>query len=264
MRKPGAGACLALLLLTAGCAAKGGSTGPGSPVRTKGGAKHSGGPAASYDDAGVLGSMAKTYLKGSPAKRLVVEVDYVTGREPAQSALDHLADVLNKVSDKPGGISVTKGNAFASSKSTYSVSDIRAIERANRSEHSSGGTATMWMVYLNGSYSNGGALGISYDATSAAIFRDQIDNATTAIIDEAAIERAVITHEAGHLLALINIGYKSRRDHEDPQHPHHSKNDRSVMYWAVEDVRLRNLLTGGPPSEFDDDDLADLAVLKAS
>lgn len=121
----------------------------------------------------------------------------------------------------------------------------------------------MWLVFLNGSLAqNSDALGIAYSASAAAIFRDRIDAATTAVLLASEIERSVLAHEVGHLLALVNVGYRSRIAHEDPAHPHHSNNDESVMYWAVEDVSIRNILGGGPPSDFDDADRADLEMLK--
>jgi hypothetical protein len=208
--------------------------------------------------------MARSYLRASPASRLVVEVDWVAGREPGATALDHLRRVLADVCDKPGGVIVERGGEIASARSSYGRSDITSLERANRSRRSAGDTATMWVVYLNGSFADDeGALGVAYEASGAAIFRDRIDDATTAIVNAGRIESAVLTHEAGHLLALVNIGYRSRVNHEDPEHPHHSRNRDSVMYWAVEDVSLRTLLAGGPPREFDQDDRADLEALKA-
>jgi hypothetical protein len=62
----------------------------------------------------------------------------------------------------------------------------------------------------------------------------------------------------------VNIGYRSRFNHEDPAHPNHSNNPGSVMYWAVEDISIRNVLRGGPPPDFDDADRADLAMLRES
>ncbi|MDA0926436.1 MAG: hypothetical protein O3C36_07335, partial [archaeon] len=58
-----------------------------------------------------------------------------------------------------------------------------------------------------------------------------------------------------------NLVYTSPVDHEDPDHPGHSNNDESVMYWAIESTGLRNFITGDLPTTFDDDDLADLAGL---
>jgi hypothetical protein len=217
-----------------------------------------------YKDFGALGTMARNYLRASPARRLVVEVAWVAGLEPNQGALDHLSQVLGDVTDKPGGVSVLRGRSFASSKSSYSVADIRAVESQNRGRFSGGDTVTMWIVYLNGSFADQeGALGLAYGATSAAVFRDRLNDAATALILEPAIERAVVTHEVGHLLALINIGYHSARDHEDPEHRSHSRSNKSVMYWAVEDLSLKNLV-GGPPDDFDADDRADLEMLKSA
>jgi hypothetical protein len=222
-----------------------------------------GGAPPVYDDAGGVGAMARTYLRSAPAASLRVEVDYVEGRVPQQSALDHLRSELVSVVDKPGGVSVELGRSVAASRQTWSVGDIEALERSTRLLHSSGTTATMWFVYLNGSYAGGSStLGLSFEASSAAIFLDQIQSATTAVVQEPAIERAVLTHEAGHLLALVNIGYRSRYDHEDPQHPHHSKYSSDVMYWQVEDASIKNLLSGGPPDDYDQYDRADLQMLK--
>jgi hypothetical protein len=245
-----------------------GSPTSGSPGKTTSGSAKPGAssPASTvYQDFGEVGSMARTYLRLSPARRLVVEVAWVVGNEPNQRALDHLTRILEDVTDKPGGVSVIRGRSFASSKSTYTAAEIRSIESQNRGRFSGGDTVTMWIVYLNGSYAEqGGALGLAYGATSAAIFRERLDDATTAIVNEAGIERAVVTHEVGHLLALVNLGYRSPRDHEDPQHRGHSRNKDSVMFWAVEDVSLTDLLAGGPPDDFDADDRADLEMLKSA
>jgi hypothetical protein len=214
------------------------------------------------DDAGV-GAMAKTYLRGSPATSLSVEVDWVSGRDPASSALDHLTSILRRELDKPAGITVSLGNRISSGRSSWSLADLQSLEAANRSRHSGGTRATIWICYVDGTFAeNVGALAVAFSASSAAIFRDRINDATTSLVLEPEIERSVIVHEVGHLLALVNIGYRSRFDHEDPQHPHHSNNPDSVMYWAVEDVSVRNILRGGPPSDFDDADRADLAMLR--
>lgn len=266
-----------LALLAASCAANEPSSGPGraSPTpastATRDGAATSGPeatgtrPAGVYDDAGAVGSMARAILRSDPARRLVVEIDYVAGRAPSRSAMDHLRRVLAEVAGKPAGITVAAGDEIPSGGGSWTVADLRALERANRAAPSGGDTVRIWVAYLDGSFAEGSsALGVAYAAASAAIFRDRIDDATTAIVNAAGIERAVLTHEAGHLLALVNLGYRSRIDHEDPDHPNHSANDESVMYWAVEDVSLRNLLAGGPPDTFDDADKADLAMLKSS
>ena len=73
------------------------------------------------------------------------------------------------------------------------------------------------------------------------------------------IENSVLVHEYGHLLGLVNLVYKSPVDHEDKDHPGHSNNEESVMYWAVESADLSNIITGQLPDDFDNDDRNDLA-----
>jgi len=216
-----------------------------------------------YPDGGNVGEMARTYLRASPAGRMIVEVDAVEGREPSKAVLDHLSTILRRELDKPEGVSVRRGNTFAASSDRYTLEDIDRLERRHRANRSGGATATMWIVYLNGQLSGEpGTLGVAYRASAAAIFADRIGQATTALVSRTAIERAVVTHEAGHLLALVNIGYTSPHDHEDPAHPKHSNNDASVMYWAIEDISIANLLNGGPPSDFDQFDRDDLRLLR--
>ena len=72
----------------------------------------------------------------------------------------------------------------------------------------------------------------------------------------------MLTHEVGHLLALVSIGYDSPHDRDDPDSPGHSTERGSVMYAAVEDISVASLLTGGPPDDFDRFDRDDLAGLR--
>ena len=217
------------------------------------------------NDDGAVGSMARAYLRASPATSLTVEVDWVSGRTPASSALEHLKAILERELHKPGGITIVRGNQISSSTTSWSLQAMVALERANRANHSSGSRVSMWLCYVGGSYAeNRNALALAFSASASVIFRDRLDDATSSLVMEPEIERAVITHEAGHLLALVNLGYHSQYPHEDPQHPGHSRNPDSVMYWAVEDISIRNVLRGGPPSDFDQDDRADLAMLRSS
>ena len=82
-----------------------------------------------------------------------------------------------------------------------------------------------------------------------------------------AAEKATLVHEVGHLLALVNITYRSPRDHHDEENQGHSTNVNSVMYHAVDTVGVFTLFRGmnrQPPTDFDADDRADLADLKSS
>jgi hypothetical protein len=73
----------------------------------------------------------------------------------------------------------------------------------------------------------------------------------------------VVTHEFGHALGLVNNGALMVNAHEDGSHAGHSGNRNSVMYWAVESSNGLPLFgSNAPPTDFDDNDRADLRALQ--
>ncbi|WP_422747023.1 hypothetical protein ACN27E_04910 [Mycobacterium sp. WMMD1722] len=135
---------------------------------------------------------------------------------------------------------------------------MRTVEQENRDTVTRGDTASMYVLSANGTFSDQqGVIGVAYSSSSFVLFLEQ--NQARGFGDSNAVERAVLVHEAGHLLALVNIGYSSPREREDPDHPNHSASEESVMHWAVESVSILSALGGGPPDDFDADDRADLA-----
>lgn len=121
-------------------------------------------------------------------------------------------------------------------------------------------TLHWYFLFPSGEHEDSSVLGVAVDASTVAIFKDSVDEAQGLFGRPSSeeVERAVTVHEAGHLLGLVNLVYTSPIDHEDPDHPHHSKNEDSVMYWAIETNDVGNFITGNIPDEFDDDDKSDL------
>ena len=60
---------------------------------------------------------------------------------------------------------------------------------------------------------------------------------------------------------MVNLVYTSPADHEDSEHPGHSNNEDSVMYWAIESASISNFFSNELPTEFDLDDKQDLIGL---
>jgi hypothetical protein len=215
-------------------------------------------------DGGEPGDNAGAFLRAAVPK-LVVEVDAVAGKAPRAETLDLLRRRLASVVDKPGGIRFLPVASIPAHGGAWSVDDLRAAERTHRDTHNTPDTASLYLLFVDGTPPKEGAIGISFSGSSAAIFSDQVADAATLLVGAAAIERADTVHEVGHLLSLVNLGYTSSRAHEDAQHRGHSDNPGSVMYWAVDNVGVATLLGGRtqPPTEFDADDQADLAAIRS-
>jgi hypothetical protein len=187
--------------------------------------------------------------KGPP--RLALQVLTQDGAEPRRATLDRLVDVLETVSGKPvrtlGGTMPARG--------TWG-SELRDDADAQLPDLPAD-TLLLRFAFVHGQSSQGpDVLGISPRGDLSAVFVDQVDAAATGLVSSATIERAVAVHELGHLLGLVDLFLATGR--ADPAHPGHSTDRRSVMYWAVESSVVGDLLTGGPPQDFDAADLADL------
>lgn len=219
-------------------------------------------PSGPSDDA-ALGANSFFYLNGTVGK-LVIEIDHVEGYAPTMAAVDLLVQRLRSVADKPEGIQVLAYGKIPG-RDSWSLEDLKRAERQSRTNHSSPVAAVMHILYLNGRFAEG-ALGVAFSSSAAAVFIEDLRANEVPTVPAEAVERATLVHEAGHLLALVNITYRSPRDHEDPNSPGHSKNIESVMYAAVDNVGVFTVFRGldrMPPTDFDTDDRADLADLKS-
>ncbi|MEA3019061.1 MAG: hypothetical protein QOI47_585, partial [Actinomycetota bacterium] len=214
-------------------------------------------PAAAPNTAGPPGSAAPFFLRPAPATTLVVEISAEKGAEPQPSTVQHVASVLSAASGKP--VETTRGGV-PPSHATWTAADVNAAASAVKVT-AQGDHAVFRLLFVHGQWAaDDHVLGISVRGDTAAIFSDAVAGAADPITGPAAIEVAVTTHEVGHLLGLVDLYLDTGR--ADPQHPGHSTNKGSVMYWAVESTLVTDLLTGGPPRDFDAADKADLARIR--
>lgn len=214
------------------------------------------------DDLGGVGANGRAMLRSSHPT-MVVEVDVQEGLDPDPAALDHLLGVLGSVTDKPNGIVQAGGNRFASDRTTWSSADLRAVAEQHRSNHSDAETVAVYVLYLRGGFQDEEAIGVAYNASAFAVFPEKWSGTLSQTLGSAtAVERAVLVHEAGHLFGLVNLTYDSRFDREDPEHPGHSNERDSVMYWAIESTAIGQVFSGPPPDDFNEADRADLGFLR--
>jgi hypothetical protein len=211
-----------------------------------------------------VGQFAPALLRPDRSSRVVVEVRSQAGASLRQASLDHLKNVLAQVSGKP--VALQGGPAVAGGARDWTADDLRAEADAPGTLPQGAGDGTSAVVHLlvvHGSLGGDtSVLGVSVRGDVTAIFIDQVEASGSVVTGSAGIESAVVTHEAGHLLGLVDLYLHTGR--QDPDHPGHSTNKGSVMYWAVESSLVGDLLTGGPPQDFDQADLADLASIRGA
>jgi hypothetical protein len=240
------------------------SSPPGTPTTTGGGTPP--GPAPSATTApgdltatGPPGSFADALLQARAGARLVVEVLARPGAEPRDGTVDHLLAVVGRESAKE--VAVTRGAVSGGGGPSWTPQEITAV-----ADDAGGGpqrpdAVRMRIVFLEGGLEgNDTVLGVAVRGDVAAVFPDRVAEAG-ALLGAARLERAVAVHEAGHLMGLVDLFLRTGR--EDPEHPGHSPNQESVMYWAVESTLEGQLLSGGPPTDFDTADRADLARIRS-
>lgn len=217
------------------------------------------------------GDRAADILRGEPYSRIEVEVDYVQGQRPSQEAIDTFELRIEKYTAK-NSVTINIDEAIPSTESVYTLDDVKALEKQYRDGEDTEITIFLYFIFLDGEYVKSRVLGVAYSATSAAIFEEKIDEVagdTPSTISKAEIETAVIVHEWGHLLGLVEINYdSSKRGHDDGSNhcPHtetvagQTRKD-CVMADAVDTVDFFNQLEGDVPTDFAQwchDDLDDI------
>jgi hypothetical protein len=207
-----------------------------------------------------VGASANELLAFSKYTSLRIEVQYMAGYQPDAGGLNHLQTTLSSLLNKPGGISIVTKEIPASSSTVLSVNDVIQIEKNNRTVFTSGTELAVYILYVNGKYTDNNVLGIAYKNTSVVLFGKMIhDNSGS--IGQASRTKLVATvaeHELGHLLGLVDIGSPMQANHKDAAHGNHCSNTNCLMYYASETSDIFGfLITGNIPS-FDANCLADL------
>lgn len=232
-----------------------------------------------------VGCAAKAFVSSADYATLVVEIDYPSGYEPNPESVSTLKAALQDISGRDAAhVQIQqKAQIPAEAGKRYSFAEIEALEAKHRETHTSGDTASLYIMFVAGGSEsdsdNGKVLGAAYRGTSIVIFKGNIRDSTTANPGPLAtkpaenlVERAVLVHEFGHAAGLVNLGTDMVRDREDkvndPAKRGHSTNKASVMYYAVESSASLQLFCQlgiqncSIPYQFDADDKADLRALR--
>lgn len=197
------------------------------------------------------------FLSDDKFEKLIVEIQYVSGYEPTAKSLDNLKTFLQQRLNKPEGISFVQNAISSPGKSSFSLEEIRNIEKANRTQQADGSTLAAYFLFADGDYSgnsgNSKVLGIAYGGSSMVIFEKTIREFSGGITQPSAttLETTVINHEFGHVLGLVNNGTSMQDAHQDEAHGKHCNNKDCLMYYTVATSEIVSNIIGGNIPELD-------------
>ena len=212
-----------------------------------------------------VGASANDLLSDTTFSSLVVEVVYVEGFEPSQTAISNFVSFLENRTFKPDGISVQKRAISSPGLTPYTNQEIVDIEDANRLLFNNSNQIAVWAFFADGASANntdsGVVLGTAYRNTSFVIYQETIQQLTSGTITNTTpiLESTVITHEFGHILGLTNLGTPLQTNHEDLEHPKHCNIESCLMYWKAESGNgAMSMISGGSIPQLDAQCIADL------
>lgn len=207
-----------------------------------------------------VGTSAADLLREEKYTSLKVEVQYMEGYEPDETALRNLQFFLYEHLHKPKGISVTTKKIAASRDSVLTLDQVIAIERANRTAFVRDDELTVYILYTNTYFSDPKMLGWAYRNTSAVLFGRKLwEHARREDTpDRINLETNVLKHELGHLLGLVNVGTPLQSEHKDHKHGKHCSNRHCLMYYVVDSKHPFRLLLKREQPELDEACLEDL------
>ncbi len=218
------------------------------------------------------------YLQDDKYEEWVVEVDYVGGKRPDQSVLDFVRGRLSPLVHKPAGLTFTVDDQLPAKNGAWTTDQLLAFSQDHRDIKNDGNTITTHLLFVNGGSSSdtpdAKVLGVAIGFDVVVIFVDNINASCRPLAvppctyTQNEMQRVVTLHEFGHILGLVNrkagdgsIPVPQQSQHEDPQHKGHSRNQNSVMYWAVESSVIGDIFRGGDlPDTFDAEDKKDLCA----
>lgn len=216
---------------------------------------------------------AEEVLRAAPFTSLVIEVDHAPGREPGEAALTHLRMTFQNITAK-ANVTVKVERSLPETAQTWTRDTLIALEREQRSTQHVAPVAVLHVLYPAGTYDAEGVAGVTIAGTvigPTVVFLDTLREyplPTGAPVQALPlpegsvriVERSTLVHEAGHAIGLVNNGLRMVCPHEDAEHPAHSANEESIMYYAVDSLEgIREMLTsdGRVPDKLDVNDLRD-------
>ncbi len=221
------------------------------------------------------------YLRDSTYTKWRIEVDATPDQNPRMAALAFLEQSMLRLANK-GHVDVVTGGDLPS-RNTWTIEQLNDLRDANQGRRTGGDTVVTYVAYVDGALRTGDetqrVLGLTVGHDFVVIFKEQVDAACQPNVrnpatiqdpldavpcygGEERIEKAVLVHEFGHAIGLVNRGIPMVNAHEGTGESgeRHSNNPDSIMYWAVDSYGTLGEFTSQIPLEFDANDLKDVCA----
>jgi hypothetical protein len=190
------------------------------------------------------------YIQSDRYSKLVFEIDSVEGQEPHSAISSRLVERFAEILDKPGGIEAVLDDTLPTHGSDFvwSNEDLDQITTTSFDGDPDSDTLAIHITYLDGHSGgdgeNGVILGVAWGWLQVVMFKETIASSCGGLgligaLNARACEEAefaILSHEIGHVLGLVDNGLPMVDDHRDPdtEHGAHDVDPECVMYWAYE------------------------------
>lgn len=214
----------------------------------------------------------RDYLSQETYTKWVIEVDSSTGEQPPAALLDfakaRLASVVHKES-----IEFRKDEVLQDGDTEWTDADVQDFAKRHRGLRTGGDTVVTHLLFLAGHSEHDEGerrvLGVAYGHELIVIFSRSVKSVcdgslpVPGLCQTDPVFRAVLVHEFGHALGLVDNGVPMVKPHkaatcDGQKDDGHSSNEDSVMYCQVESSSIVPIFGSNPPTDFDADDRADL------
>lgn len=194
-----------------------------------------------------VGASSKDLLTAGNYTSILIELQYMPGFQPDQASVTNLVNFINALVNKPAGISVVQSPIASGNKAVYTLDDVAAIEKANRTKYTTGTQLAINFLYVDGTYTENNVLGFAYRNTSMCLFAKKINDNSGGVgqVSRTKLESTILQHEMGHILGLVNLGAALQTTHEDAAHEKHCSNTSCLMYYQTQTTGIMGTLING-------------------
>ncbi|MDT0643015.1 hypothetical protein RM553_09270 [Zunongwangia sp. F363] len=187
-----------------------------------------------------LGDSAHDLLSDEKFTSINIEIAYVAGYAPNPDALKIFKSYLERRTFKPDGININLRSVESSGLAPFEIDEIVDIEKTTRTTYNAGDEIAVFIYYADGSNEDDEdskvILGSAFRNTSMVIYTKTIEEfvAKPGNPSRKTVEAAVLNHEFGHLLGLVDIGSEAQSDHADSENDGHCTARGCLMRSSIE------------------------------